>query len=353
MSIAIGPLGRNGEATGSINSNGKMAAMYSYSKTRGLFGGVSVEGSVIVERQDANSVAYRSNVTARQLLSGVIDPPEWAFTLIKTLESCTGMPGSRGWIHDENYDFQSSYAFGGGVSSPGNENRSSLRNWKKKTPNDPFPPPTWGQKKDSGSYFQTEFTDDFGSSTQSRSSWEGSREADTSSTPKFGTHFESDFTSEEPHARRRAHVGLSPPWDSTLSDDTFTSGSRFDSPSPSHSGQSSAHTRSISVASPFSANSVAPGDGRSSLASHQRSYSLAESPHTIPKSQPAAPSSRRDGVARAIALYDFQAVESGDLSFSKGDVITVMQKSESSDDWWTGKVNGQEGIFPANFVEVA
>jgi SH3 domain-containing YSC84-like protein 1 len=27
MSIALGPLGRNGEATGSINSSGKMAAM--------------------------------------------------------------------------------------------------------------------------------------------------------------------------------------------------------------------------------------------------------------------------------------------------------------------------------------
>jgi lipid-binding SYLF domain-containing protein len=28
MSIAFGPLGRNGEATGSINSSGKMAAMF-------------------------------------------------------------------------------------------------------------------------------------------------------------------------------------------------------------------------------------------------------------------------------------------------------------------------------------
>lgn len=28
MSIAVGPLGRNGEATGAINSSGKVAAMY-------------------------------------------------------------------------------------------------------------------------------------------------------------------------------------------------------------------------------------------------------------------------------------------------------------------------------------
>lgn len=28
MSIALGPLGRNGEASGSLNTNGKVAAMY-------------------------------------------------------------------------------------------------------------------------------------------------------------------------------------------------------------------------------------------------------------------------------------------------------------------------------------
>ena len=98
LSLAVGPLGRNGEAIGSLNTSGKVAAMYSYSKTRGLFGGVSIEGSVIVERQDANAQAYRTDVTAKQLLSGAIPPPEWASSLVKTLESCTGMPGGRRWV---------------------------------------------------------------------------------------------------------------------------------------------------------------------------------------------------------------------------------------------------------------
>ncbi|KIO07476.1 hypothetical protein M404DRAFT_23979 [Pisolithus tinctorius Marx 270] len=61
---------------------------------------------------------------------------------------------------------------------------------------------------------------------------------------------------------------------------------------------------------------------------------------------------RMEGVARAIALFNFHAVEAGDLTFSKGDVIVVTRKSDSTDDWWTGKVNGKEGIFPANFVEL-
>ncbi|KAG8685687.1 hypothetical protein FRC08_012970 [Ceratobasidium sp. 394] len=59
-----------------------------------------------------------------------------------------------------------------------------------------------------------------------------------------------------------------------------------------------------------------------------------------------------EGVARAIALFDFVAQESGDLSFNKGDVIIVLKKTNSIDDWWTGKLNGKQGIFPANFTEV-
>ena len=55
---------------------------------------------------------------------------------------------------------------------------------------------------------------------------------------------------------------------------------------------------------------------------------------------------------KAVALYSFAGEESGDLPFRKGDVITILKKSESQDDWWTGRVNGREGIFPANYVEL-
>jgi hypothetical protein len=39
MSVAAGPIGRNIEGSGTFSSKGKMAAMYSYSRTKGLFGG--------------------------------------------------------------------------------------------------------------------------------------------------------------------------------------------------------------------------------------------------------------------------------------------------------------------------
>ncbi|KAL1755236.1 hypothetical protein FB107DRAFT_249026 [Schizophyllum commune] len=152
MSIALGPLGRNGEALGSLNTKGKMAAMYSYSKTRGLFGGLSLEGSVIVDREDANYQAYGTAVTAKQLLSGAIEPPAWARPLIQTLEARTGLPGNRPWVHDRSVsDFGtgSGYAFGG-IGSGGNtpSTPAQLKKKRKDGGKIQFPPESWNETAD-------------------------------------------------------------------------------------------------------------------------------------------------------------------------------------------------------------
>ena len=44
--------------------------MYSYSLSSGLFAGMSLEGSVIMERKDANEQFYKQKVTAKEV--GVI-----------------------------------------------------------------------------------------------------------------------------------------------------------------------------------------------------------------------------------------------------------------------------------------
>lgn len=62
------------------------------------------------------------------------------------------------------------------------------------------------------------------------------------------------------------------------------------------------------------------------------------------------------GTVKAIAMFDYNATEAGDLSFREGDVIYVTEKTESTNDWWTGRLAAQPsqmGIFPANFVELA
>jgi hypothetical protein len=63
--------------------------------------GVSVEGSVIVERQDANALAYNSTVTVKSLLSGSVSQPDWAASLYQALqESITPRGNNQTWIND-------------------------------------------------------------------------------------------------------------------------------------------------------------------------------------------------------------------------------------------------------------
>ncbi|CAH8863301.1 unnamed protein product [Trichobilharzia szidati] len=48
------------------------------------------------------------------------------------------------------------------------------------------------------------------------------------------------------------------------------------------------------------------------------------------------------------ALYDYNRQHTDELSFKKGDVITVKQQLEGG--WWEGSLNGVVGWFPSNYV---
>lgn len=52
------------------------------------------------------------------------------------------------------------------------------------------------------------------------------------------------------------------------------------------------------------------------------------------------------------ALYDFEGQSAGDLAFHEGDRIRVVKKTDSTDDWWDGELNGRRGAFPANYVQL-
>ncbi|KAI8886272.1 Src homology-3 [Backusella circina FSU 941] len=55
---------------------------------------------------------------------------------------------------------------------------------------------------------------------------------------------------------------------------------------------------------------------------------------------------------KARALFNFKGEQEGDLPFTKGEVICIVKKTNTTNDWWTGVLNGRQGIFPANFVEL-
>ncbi|SPO39494.1 related to YSC84 - protein involved in the organization of actin cytoskeleton [Pseudozyma flocculosa] len=113
LSLAVGPLGRSAEASGSVNSSGKLAAMFSYSRSKGLYGGVSVEGTVLIDREDANGKAYgRNGHTAKQILSGSVDVPAFAQGLISTIERFTLAHTPVGDLDHNPYDDEDFFRYG-------------------------------------------------------------------------------------------------------------------------------------------------------------------------------------------------------------------------------------------------
>jgi lipid-binding SYLF domain-containing protein len=65
--VAAGPVGRHGEAATDLSLK---AEVYSYSKTRGLFAGISLEGSWIAIDDNANANFYGHNRSKNDILSG-------------------------------------------------------------------------------------------------------------------------------------------------------------------------------------------------------------------------------------------------------------------------------------------
>ena len=81
LSAAAGPVGRTAEA-GVL----PVAAVYTYSRSQGLFAGASLEGTVLVEQSaDKNAAFYRRRVTPEQILRGRVAPPASAAPLIAAL----------------------------------------------------------------------------------------------------------------------------------------------------------------------------------------------------------------------------------------------------------------------------
>jgi hypothetical protein len=57
----------------------------------GLFAGLSLEGTVLIERKDANRDFYGSPVPARDILGGRVPPPEVASRLYEIIEAAEGL----------------------------------------------------------------------------------------------------------------------------------------------------------------------------------------------------------------------------------------------------------------------
>ncbi|ERE68524.1 SH3 domain-containing YSC84-like protein 1 [Cricetulus griseus] len=86
FTVAVGPLGRNLEGNVSLRSS---AAVFTYCKSRGLFAGISLEGSCLIERKETNKKFYCQDIRAYDILFGDVPQPAQAEDLYEILNSFT------------------------------------------------------------------------------------------------------------------------------------------------------------------------------------------------------------------------------------------------------------------------
>ncbi|ODV61291.1 DUF500-domain-containing protein [Ascoidea rubescens DSM 1968] len=295
ISLAAGPIGRNAEAAGTASLK-SVAAIFSYSKTKGLFAGISLEGSLIFERRDANRKFYGPGCTSKMILSGRVQPPPACEPLMRILDSrafSTALNfnyNSNG--DDDYYNDIPSYSNDSNESSPRNSFRNSARN------------------------ISTRFSRNSNHSSHRRDYDNYVRNNDNSSDDDF------DRYSDDNH--RNTHTGHN-------NNSINNSSKRQTSTS---SWEDDVYDRNRSRSSNTENNST------------KNNESFYRQPPPPPKQSNSKPG------YTATALYTFKGEQDGDLRFKKGDVIHITKKTETTDDWWAGECNGQEGIFPANYVNV-
>lgn len=308
ISVSAGPLGRNAEAAASASAGG-VSAVFAYSKSKGLFAGVSLEGSVIVERREANRKFYGDSCTAKMILSGRIRPPPAADPLFRVLESRAFNYRSSTPADDYEDDYYDDI--------PDSFDSSEVSSTRPTTKS------TRQRRSGSRSYFDDD--DDFNDNRSSDNGYGGRRGgrgresydddfSDPSGANEYYKNYRRQSTNDSKPSRH-----TSTRWE----DDVYDRDNDVDD-----------------LSNRFSKSRISS----SSAGNARVSRPASEKPDF------GSPSS--SNTPKAVALYSFAGEESGDLPFRKGDVIIILKKSDSQDDWWTGRVNGREGIFPANYVEL-
>src|SRR6201997_2519353 len=83
-SAAAGPKGRSSEAATDVVMN---AEILSYSRTKGLFAGISLEGSTLRSDGGANEKLYGEKLSAKDIIqTGIVKAPPWARELVALLD---------------------------------------------------------------------------------------------------------------------------------------------------------------------------------------------------------------------------------------------------------------------------
>jgi lipid-binding SYLF domain-containing protein len=336
VSLAAGPLGRNAEAAGTASMK-SVAAIFSYSKTKGLFAGISLEGSGIVERREANRKFYGRNCTAKSILSGRVDPPPECDMLFRILES-RAFRGARpsDWDDDDFYnDIPDEFSDSGSSGRRGGSSRRKYSDDEDDMYNEP------GSRSNRRGNWQDDETE-YNSRSNRRGTWqddepEGRSGGGAGGAGRYRSNSYREYSDEpEPRSRRKT---------SSWEDDVYDKPSRRDD----EVDDVTRRMQRANFRSTYSDHPGRPTAAKPRFDGRDRSNSNRERDREAP---PRQPERRSPAATKAVALFSFEGEQAGDLSFKKGDVISIVKKTETKDDWWTGSAGGKEGIFPANYVEL-
>jgi hypothetical protein len=109
------------------------------------------------------------------------------------------------------------------------------------------------------------------------------------------------------------------------------------------------HSGSVSLLSPRSSVGSAQPRAATIVAASASTATLTPAKSSV-VAAPVSPAPTPRGPALKVrALFDYTGETEPELSFKKGDIITVTEKDESG--WWQGELNGERGVFPSGWVE--
>jgi len=92
-----------------------------------------------------------------------------------------------------------------------------------------------------------------------------------------------------------------------------------------------------------------PNVDQTALASRVANLGIGNRNIPPPSMQRPVPTPPTSVQSRAMWGYNENGEDPNDLSFSAGDIIEIVD--ETNADWWTGRLNGKQGLFPSTYVE--
>lgn len=301
FTIAAGPLGRNIEGDIAVRS---AAAIYTYSKTKGIFAGISVEGSALIERKDANRKFYGKSIRAVQILQGDVSIPEDCQSLYKVLE--------------EHRELAAKAALKMG--------KAKALKAKDKLQN---------EAEREASYKYGVSFDQWRTRSSNSSSKSSAKSSSKSSTKSSKPSTKSSKLSESKVSKSKSE------WYLPHSSSSALSGS-----ASAAAISSGIQDRNMLSSSSFTRRP------RSNSQGFERPSSVARYDYDSDDDDDVEPHDEADSLW-VVADFPFKGQLPCDLSFEAGEKILVTTRTNQRNDWWEGvNERGRQGIFPANYFHI-